>query len=133
MKFLLTMNLPYTRAHGGANRSNRALSEALVKRGHQVRIVVPALATPSPITYDQFLEDLKVRGATILSQKEGQVAFKLNGVDVHAVKEPSRLRACLIEQLNLFTPDWTLVSSEDPSQSLLDAALKLYPQRVVYL
>ena len=46
MKFLLTMNLPYTRVHGGTNRSNRFLCEQLAERGHVVRVVAPALAAP---------------------------------------------------------------------------------------
>ena len=32
MKILLTMNLPYTRVYGGANRSNRSLAEALAAK-----------------------------------------------------------------------------------------------------
>ena len=55
MKILLTMNLPYTRAYGGANRSNRALAEALAARHHSVCVVVPALAAVSSITHQQFV------------------------------------------------------------------------------
>ena len=32
MKILLTMNLPYTRVYGGANRSNRSLAETLAAK-----------------------------------------------------------------------------------------------------
>ncbi|HEX5603285.1 MAG TPA: glycosyltransferase, partial [Pyrinomonadaceae bacterium] len=132
MKLLLTMNLPYTRAHGGANRSNRGLCEGLVRSGHQVRVIVPALATPTAITVDQIRAELQADGVTIDS-RSGVDVFTLAGVEVYAVTDQSRLRATLVEQLREFGPDWALVSSEDPSQSLLDAAHKFAPGRVVYL
>ena len=44
MKILMAMNVPYTRWHGGANRSNRALLEGLAARGHTVAVVTPQLA-----------------------------------------------------------------------------------------
>ncbi|HEX7314776.1 MAG TPA: condensation domain-containing protein [Pyrinomonadaceae bacterium] len=132
MKLLLTMNLPYTRVHGGTNRSNRCLAEGLAARGHAVRVVVPALATPSAITYEQFLRELSGDGVNVV-ERDGTAVFVLNGVEVHAVADPTRLRARLVEQLNSFGPDWALVSAEDPSQNLLDAALKTCPSKVVYL
>ena len=132
MKILLTMNLPYTRVHGGANRSNRSLIEGLAARGHVIRAVVPALATPSHMTHDQLLTELAGEGHEVRSEG-GTDVFRVSGVEVHAVVEPARLRGYLIEQLRSFEPDWVLVSSEDQSQSLLDAALKTCPTKVVYL
>ncbi len=132
MKLLLTMNLPYTRVHGGANRSNRYLAEALAQRGHMVHAVVPALATPSPITHEQLLEELARDGLDVLSEG-GADRFRLRGVEVHAVADPARLRACLSERIEELGPDWVLVSSEDPSQSLLEAALRGAPGRTIYL
>ena len=132
MKILLTMNLPYTRLYGGANRSNRSLAEALAARHHSLRVVVPALAALSPITHQQLLEELVSEGIRVSSNGEIDV-FNLNGVEVHAVIEPSRLCSYLAEQIREFKPDWTLVSSEDRSQSLLETALKVHPSRVIYL
>ncbi|HZG51647.1 MAG TPA: condensation domain-containing protein, partial [Pyrinomonadaceae bacterium] len=132
MKILLTMNLPYTRVHGGANKSNRCLAEELARRGHEVCVVVPALATPSSLTRAQFLEQLAEDGVEVLAGGAADV-FDMQGVNVHAVTQPAQLRSYLIEQLNSFNPDWALVSSEDPSQNLLAAALKTCPSRVVYL
>jgi amino acid adenylation domain-containing protein len=132
MKILLTMNLPYTRAHGGTNRSNRSLAEGLAERGHTVRVVVPALAMPSRITVEELVEGLVADGVPV--RREGvALVFTLGGVEVHAVTEPARLRAYLVEQAERFDPDWALVSAEDQSQNLLDAALKAFPSRVVYL
>ena len=65
MKILLTMNLPYTRVYGGANRSNRSLAEALAARHHSLRVVVPALAALSPITHQQLLEELAAEGIRV--------------------------------------------------------------------
>ncbi|GAB1543625.1 hypothetical protein NUACC21_63000 [Scytonema sp. NUACC21] len=132
MKLLLTMNLPYTRSHGGTNRSNRFLAENLAAKGHSICIVVPALATPSSIDYEQFLRDL-VEQRIDFHTTEIATVFTLNSVEVHAVKNPSQLRNYLINQIKIFQPDWTLVSSEDPSQNLLSAALKSCEKRVVYL
>jgi amino acid adenylation domain-containing protein len=59
--------------------------------------------------------------------------FRMAGVEVRAVADPARLRAVLNERLRAAKPDWILVSSEDPSQNLLDAALKARAAPVVYL
>jgi amino acid adenylation domain-containing protein len=131
MKLLLTMNLPYTRVSGGTNRSNRCLAEHLAER-NTVRVVVPALAAPSPITHEQFLAELDAEGISVYSDGVVDI-FMLNGVEVHCVVKAESLRAYLVEQIGEFEPDWTLVSSEDPSQSLLDGALRAHPGRVVYL
>jgi glycosyltransferase involved in cell wall biosynthesis len=132
MNILLTMNLPYTRVYGGANRSNRCLAEALAARHNSLRVVVPALAPLGSITHQQFLEELASEGIHVTSDGEVDV-FNVNGVEVHAAIEPSRLCSHLAEQIREFKPDWTLVSSEDRSQSLLETALKVRPSRVVYL
>ena len=132
MKILLTMNLPYTRVYGGANLSNRCLAEAFAARHHSLRVVVPALAALSSITHQQLLEELASEGIRVSCNGEID-HFNLNDVDVRAVTEPSRLCSYLAEQIREFKPDWTLVSSEDRSQSLLETALKVHPSRVVYL
>ena len=132
MKILLSMNLPYLRSFGGANRSNRSLCEALAARGHQVKVLVPALASPSSITYEQFLQDLEGKGFRHQA-KDGYVLFAVNGVEVTAAQEASRLRAFLSQHLRSLNPDWILISSEDPSQNLLASALEYDERRVVYL
>ncbi|MCA1634319.1 MAG: condensation domain-containing protein, partial [Acidobacteria bacterium] len=132
MKLLLTMNIPYTRSSGGANRSNRSLAEGLVQRGHDVRVVVPALASPSAITLEQYVEGLD-RDSIEVRQTQHSYIFTANGVEVHAVVDPPHLRAYLTDQIELTKPDWILVSSEDPSQNLLSGALQTQPSSVVYL
>ena len=132
MKLLLTMNIPYTRVSGGANKSNRSLAEELASRHHCVRVVVPALTASSLLTHEEFLEELVGQGISVNSNG-GIDVFSLNGVEVHAVVDPSQLRSHLEDQIFSFEPDWTLVSSEDSSQNLLAAALAACPSRVVYL
>jgi amino acid adenylation domain-containing protein len=132
MKLLLTMNLPYMRSHGGANRSNRALVERLAARGHKIRVIGPALATPSPITFEQYLAGLEAQDIPFVF-RDGIVTFELEGVEVHAVEKATQLRAYLVTQMRAYSPDWMIVSSEEPSQNLLDAALQTCPGRVIYL
>lgn len=132
MKLTMAMNVPYTRVSGGANRSNRALAEALAAKGHELHVITPALAVPSHITHAEFMAELAADGLTV--EATGGVArFQLNGVQVHALADQAQLRRYLSATLDHLTPDWVLVSSEDPSQNLLDAALKSCPTRVIYM
>jgi glycosyltransferase involved in cell wall biosynthesis len=132
MKILLTMNLPWFPAVGGANKCNRALAEGLAARGHEVVAVVAGLAVPSRWTLGEVREALAGQGIAVESG-EGIDTFASGGVTVHAVADPARLRAVLGERLRAFAPDRVLVSSEDPSQNLLDAALKAMRAPVIYL
>ena len=132
MKILLTTNLPYFPTHGGANTSNRYLLESFALNHDSVLVVVPALSTPSQLTHAQLLDLMKSHGMNVTSEP-GVDIYTLNRVEVHAVVEQSRLRNYLMDQIRTFKPDWTLVSTEDPSQNLLDAAHKQCPGRVIYL
>jgi len=134
MKILLTMNLPWFPAVGGANRCNRALAEGLAARGHQVVAVVAGLAVPSRWTLGEVRAALAARGTAVETSAETCVdTFSSGGVTVHAVADPARLRAVLGERLHAFAPDRVLVSSEDPSQNLLAAALRTTRAPVIYL
>ena len=133
MRLLMTMNVPYTRSHGGANRSNRGLIEGLARRGHEAFVVAPALAQPSPISYEEWIEELAALGVAVKPEDEDTVAFTWGGVRVFAVRQPGRVRGVLARMIERVSPDRVLVSSEDPSQSLLAAALDRAPGRAVYL
>jgi glycosyltransferase involved in cell wall biosynthesis len=123
MKILLTMNVPYFPAHGGANNSNRLLLESLAGRGHTVRVVVPVLGVPPLFTHDELIAQL-VQDGVALKQDASAFVFSINAIETHAVKEASQLRAYLKQQLESFRPDFVIVSTEDPSQTLLDVAVK---------
>jgi len=132
MKILLAMNQPYYPALGGANKANRCLLEALAERGHEVRAVVPLLDTPVRLSRDEVIRELEGQGRRV-RLVDGVHEFTLNGVAVYASLEASRLRSSLVEQLKNFDPDWALISSENPSQNLLDAALKVARSKVVFV
>ncbi|HXO22565.1 MAG TPA: condensation domain-containing protein, partial [Thermoanaerobaculia bacterium] len=132
MRLLLTMNIPYFPLRGGADRGNRRLAEELVGRGHEVEVVVPALTTPPRLDRVQLHAQLAAQGVAVAGDR-GVDRFAIHGVAVHALLDSSGLRAYLQEKIRREAPDWILVSSEDPSQNLLDAALSAAPGRVVYL
>ncbi|GGK48897.1 hypothetical protein GCM10011322_39920 [Salinarimonas ramus] len=132
MRLVLATNVPYTRYHGGANRSNRALAEALAARGHAVSVVTPALSSPPEETYADWRARRLAEGDALTATAFGE-RFVNSGVDVHAVADQGRMIAALGETIARERPDWVFVASEDPSQSLLEAALQAAPERVVYL
>jgi glycosyltransferase involved in cell wall biosynthesis len=123
MKILLTMNLPYFPAHGGANNSNQLMLEALVQLGHTVSVVVPAFGVPPLFTPDQLADELAKENAALHCDSD-PYRFNLRGVEVHAVNDPPQLRRYLLQCIAAFAPDVVVVSTEDPSQNLLAAALE---------
>ncbi len=131
LRIILTMNLPWLRSHGGANRSNRSLAESLAARGHQVRVVVPALATPSTSTLDDYLTALDAMGIQ-WTTGDGCDSYHLNGVEVVSTRT-SLQRGLLAQHIDQFQPDWVFVSSEDQSQNLLAGALDKCAERVIFL
>ena len=93
LKILLAQNAVYHPAHGGGEKSNRLLMEALAARGHQCRVVA-----------------------------RGAVDLDLNGVHIRAAAD-SQLRTALIAEAAAFRPDVILCSTDDPAQILLEPAL----------
>jgi surfactin synthase thioesterase subunit/glycosyltransferase involved in cell wall biosynthesis len=104
MRILLAQNSLYYPAHGGGDKSNRLLMEALAARGHACRVVA--------------------RGATPI--------FERAGMEVHTVAD-ANLRAHFAGQVEAFAPEIILASTDDPAQMLLEAALRAPGARVVYL
>ncbi|MCR9073185.1 MAG: amino acid adenylation domain-containing protein [Alphaproteobacteria bacterium] len=129
---VLATNVPYTRFHGGANRSNKALAEALAARGHRVTVITPALSSPPQETLEEWRSARLTEGASLKPTSDGY-RFELNGVSVLAVADQGRMLPAFAEAVVRERPDWVLVSSEDPSQALLSAALDAAPGRVAYL
>ncbi|HEU4595414.1 MAG TPA: glycosyltransferase family 4 protein [Pyrinomonadaceae bacterium] len=133
MKILLAQNMIYVPTLGGANKANRLLLERLAERGHECRVVVPATgAKVSVNSRGQFLEELSKRGIAS-APAPGADVFSFHGVRVRAVTNSLELRAHVVREVREFEPDWVLVTSEDPEQLMLDAALEASPSRVVYL
>lgn len=130
MRLLLTMNLPYEPAFGGASKANRAVSELLAQRGHTISVVVPSFTSPSPRKHP--ISDFH-RGHELESSEDVTIS-EINRVEVHSV-DISRipLRRYLAKHLVRFSTDCILVSSEDSVQILLQEAVSHAASPVVYL
>ena len=139
MRILLAQNSLYYPAHGGGDKSNRLLMEALAARGHACRVAA-RIAMLGEREQDRYLEELADRGVTPMSAEGGVVTFERAGVEVHAVTN-ANLRAHFAGQVEAFAPEIILVSTDDPAQVLLETALRGGPEgapgtpsaRVVYL
>ena len=135
MRILLAQNSLYYPAHGGGDKSNRLLVEALAARGHVCRAVA-RLSVFGEAEHTQYLESLATRSVTPQSVSDGVVVFQRAGVEVHVVTNVTaggNLRAHFAGQAAAFAPDIILVSTDDPAQLLLEVALGSATARVVYL
>jgi glycosyltransferase involved in cell wall biosynthesis len=122
MRILLVQGTVYYPTYGGANKANRLLLEALAVRGHECRVVAPITGT-----------QMKGQEFAGLSTEGGVCRYERAGVKVCAVKAAGRLRENVMREARESEPDLVLVASEDPGQSLLEAALNAQPERVLYL
>lgn len=127
------MNLPLTRSYGGANKSNKILAEELAKKGHEVVAVTPALAVPSDHTVEELISHLDRSLNIKVTKTDEALVFTLDGILVYAVIDPGLLRSVLKQIIKDFGPDWILVSTEDPSQSLFRTAYEISPDNIIYL
>ncbi len=131
MRILLAQNSLYYPAHGGGDKSNRLLLEALAARGHECRVVA-RISVFGEAEHTQYLEALAARGVTPKSAAGGVAIFERAGVQVH-VATLGNLRGHFAAQAEAFAPDAILVSTDDPAQLLLEVALRNVQARVVYL
>ena len=122
MRILLAQNSLYYPAHGGGDKSNRLLMEALAARGHECRVVA-RLSVFGAAEHARYLDELAQRGVIPRSSDGGVVAFDRARVEVMVVTN-ANLRASFAEQMEAFRPDVILASTDDPAQLLLDAALR---------
>ncbi|HMC61564.1 MAG TPA: glycosyltransferase, partial [Candidatus Solibacter sp.] len=131
MRILLAQNSQYYPAHGGGDKSNRLLIEALAARGHECRVTA-RVGVFGEDEHRRYLTDLAARGVTPVSVGNGVVTFDRACVEVHVVTN-ANLRACFANQVEAFRPDVILASTDDPAQLLLEVALRTASARVVYL
>jgi surfactin synthase thioesterase subunit/glycosyltransferase involved in cell wall biosynthesis len=131
MRILLGQNSLYYPAHGGGDKSNRLLLEALAARGHECRVVA-RISVFGESGHAEFLEKLAARGVAHQPSEDGVVAFARAGVAVKVVTG-GNLRAHFASQVEDFAPEAILVSTDDPAQLLLEVALGSATARVVYL
>lgn len=130
MKILLAMNLPYLPPFGGAAKVNRIIAESLGRDGDVVRVLTPAFGTPPLLTEDELLQ-LAAQDGTIAGQDAAVYRFRMNGVDVQAVRRPGALRGALRAEIASFAPDRILIGVEEASLSLLQLAMDVAPNQVV--
>jgi surfactin synthase thioesterase subunit/glycosyltransferase involved in cell wall biosynthesis len=131
LRILLAQNSLYFPAHGGGDKSNRLLMEALAARGHVCRAVA-RIAGFGPRQRDAYLAELAGRTVDARTAAGGLVEFERRGVEVSVVTEGNS-RAHFAGAAAAFHPDVILTSTDDPAQLLLGAALDDPRARVVYL
>jgi glycosyltransferase involved in cell wall biosynthesis len=133
MRIMLTMNLCYEPALGGANKANRIVAEMLVRKGHSVKAIVRPAGILLRASNDRPSEKCNGFGRSICDLG-GCRTLHINGVEVYEVDGPIQLmRERLAQEIQDFRPDCVLVSSEDPMQSILQSALQHSKGRVIYL
>jgi len=132
MRILLAHNKLIYPSHGGGDKSNRLLMEALTRRGHTCLVVarLPGLAAEE---HQGLLASLSERSVPVRSAGPDLVIFQYQGVEVHVVLHPREMRAALAAEIARFSPSVILTSTDDPAQLLLATALKAAGPRVVYL
>ena len=132
MRILLAHNSLYYPSHGGGDKSNRLLMQALAAEGHQVRAVTRVERFGEPDA-QKLLADLAARSVEARLDEDGIIRFTLDGVDVSTVAMLPNLRQFFQAQIDAFDPDVIVTSTDDPGQLLFDLAVKASRARVVYL
>jgi len=131
MKFLLVQSTLYMLKKGGANKANQSLIEGLSKAGHRCVSFAPVAVTDKEMFY-QFLQQKQLKENLDFHFINKDICvFRLNGVEIYAVLNIREARSYLKALIKDFEPSWILVSSEDPTQALLETALEACPFRVV--
>ena len=131
MRILLAQNSRYYPAHGGGDKSNRLLMEALVARGHTC-LVVARISKFGTAEHEAFLSELTARNMSADSADHGVVTFHRAGVEVHTLTNQPSLRKYFSEKTAAFRPDVILASTDDPAQLLLEPAVRS-DARMVFL
>jgi len=131
MRILLAHNSLYFPSHGGGDKSNRLLTEALAAKGHEVRVVA-RVEQFGQEAHGELMHQLRGR-AVPFEESDELIGFGLNGVDVRTLARSPHLRAYFAAQVEQFDPDIILTSTDDPAQLLFDIACRAKRARVVYL
>ena len=132
MRILLAHNSLYFPSHGGGDKSNRLLMEALAARGHQLTAVA-RIESMGETQEKAFEAQLTARGVTDHHRDNGAVVFTRNGVVVHTVTSNTNLRGYFAAKIDELDPDVIITSTDDPAQLLYDAALKAARAHIMYL
>ena len=123
MRILLAHNSLYYPAHGGGDKSNRLLMEALAARGHDVHVVA-RIAGFGEEGHEKLLDDLRARGVAGAANERGAVEMLLGGVQVHTVTRNPQFRQYFGDRLEALRPDVAMTSTDDPAQLLFELAVR---------
>jgi surfactin synthase thioesterase subunit/glycosyltransferase involved in cell wall biosynthesis len=131
MRILLASNAQYFPAHGGGERSNRMVIEALAKRGHTC-LVITRVERFGEEGDERMRESLRERNIDTKQITDG-LAFELGGIPLISATHPVSFRAFFTAHKDKFAPDVIITSTDDPAQLLLEAALEDAKARTVFL
>jgi len=131
MRILLAQNSLYYPSHGGGDKSNRLLMEALAARGHACQAVA-RIGAFGEQEHERYEAELRARGVRARLAAGGIVAFERAGVEIDVVTNAS-LRGHFAHRVKTFRPEAILTSTDDPAQLLLEVALRAENARVFYL
>ena len=106
-RVLLTSNASYDPPRGGSTRSNLVWLRSLASTGDRVRVVSAAWAEEAETVKD--------------------------GVAIRGIKDLPSHSGLLAQEIDRFSPNFVLVSSEDVSHRLLREVARSAPGRLVYL
>ncbi len=132
MRILLAHNSLYFPSHGGGDKSNRLLMEALAERGHHVRVIT-RVESFSDADHEKLLRQLAERGVIADTSDPSSVRMFLHGVDVRTLTRNPQMRLFFSRHIAEFNPDVIITSTDDPGQLLFDLAIRAPHARVVYL
>jgi glyoxylase-like metal-dependent hydrolase (beta-lactamase superfamily II) len=95
MRILLAHNSLYYPSHGGGDKSNRLLMEALAARGHDVRVVT-RVESFGDVSHERLSTQLAERwGPDRRYVRSAVIKFHLAGVDVRTLTRDPALRRIL--------------------------------------
>jgi surfactin synthase thioesterase subunit/glycosyltransferase involved in cell wall biosynthesis len=132
LRILLAHNSLYYPSHGGGDKSNRLLMEALAARGHRVRVVA-RIERFDRESQSAFIETLRERGVNAAERHGGVARFALNGVEVRTLTGNPNMRELFASEVRDFDPDVIITSTDDPAQLLFGIAANAERARVVHL
>jgi len=135
MRILLLQDQLYLPSFGGGNKATRFLLEGLVQAGHDCAVVSPGLTGhEGPKTEPEFYAAMAERGIAVTAPGPGRHRYRFEGVEVDTLcsKNVTESRPVVLERIDVFRPDWVIVS-DDRQKVLLESALLGAPDSVAYL
>ncbi len=122
MRILLVQSLEYLYPYGGAHKANRILMEGLATRGHECRVISPAVGIVGFADY--LVEQRNINAFEVLEDRpDERLVIRKNGVISYTVRAKFQVFPFIKSIIDEFAPDITIVS-EDNTNLLLEAVLE---------